>query len=133
MLGSFFPGLWSVIHPKSTQCQGADTFILAAIPELEQDGGMEHNKPFESFAKDAHEKAQAAIDHAKEVRTGAAEELRKKHAEKTAREPHLFADGDLKCCSACGHPFDPDVKPSMSVAFADHVLKAHKPGQMTEA
>jgi hypothetical protein len=46
--------------------------------------------------------------------------------------PHLFADGDLKRCSVCGHPFDSDVKPSMSVAFADHVLKDHKLGQTTE-
>jgi hypothetical protein len=30
-----------------------------------------------------------------------------------------------------GYPFQPDVKPSMSVAFADHLL-AHKPGQMSE-
>jgi hypothetical protein len=43
---------------------------------------MEYKKPFESFAQDAHEKAQSGIDHATEVRTGAAE-LRKKHAEKT--------------------------------------------------
>jgi len=42
--------------------------------------------------------------------------------------PHLFADGDLKRCSVCGHPFDPDVKPSMSVAFSDHLSKAHRPG-----
>jgi hypothetical protein len=46
--------------------------------------------------------------------------------------PHLFADGDLKRCSVCGHPFDPDVKPSMSVLFAAHLLKDHKPGQTTE-
>ena len=46
--------------------------------------------------------------------------------------PHLFADGDLKRCSVCGHPFDSDVKPSVSVALADHVLKDHKPGQTTE-
>jgi hypothetical protein len=93
---------------------------------------MEHKKPFESFAKDAPEKAQAAIDHATEVRTGAAEELRKKYAEKTAREPHLFSNGDLLCCSVCGHPFDPDVKPSVSGAFADHLLKDHKPRQTSE-
>jgi len=29
-------------------------------------------------------------------------------------------------------PFQPDVRPSMSLAFADHLLKAHKPGQTTE-
>jgi len=46
--------------------------------------------------------------------------------------PHLVANGDLKRCSVCGYPFPPDVKPSMSVAFADHLSKAHKPGQTTE-
>ena len=46
--------------------------------------------------------------------------------------PHLFADGDLKRCSVCGHPFDPDVKPSMTVAFAAHLLEDHKPGHTTE-
>ena len=46
--------------------------------------------------------------------------------------PHLFADGDLKRCSVCGHPFDPDVKPSMSVAFSDHLSKTHRPGQTSE-
>jgi hypothetical protein len=45
--------------------------------------------------------------------------------------PQLVADGNLKRCSVCGYPFQPDVKPSMSVAFADHLL-AHKPGQMSE-
>ncbi len=46
--------------------------------------------------------------------------------------PQLIADGNLKRCSVCGYPFPADVKPSMSVAFADHLLKAHKPGQTTE-
>ena len=81
---------------------------------------------------DPHKKAQDAIDHATEVRTGVAEELRKKHAEKTAREPHLIADGNLKRCSVCGYPFEPDVHPTMSVAFSDHLRKAHKPGQTSE-
>jgi hypothetical protein len=90
---------------------------------------MEHKKPFDAFSQSAHEKAQAAIDHATEVRRGAAEELRKKQAEKTARGPHLIADGNLERCSVCDHPFPADVKPSMSVAFADHLRKArHQPG-----
>jgi hypothetical protein len=46
--------------------------------------------------------------------------------------PQLIAAGNLKRCSVCGYPFLPDVKPSMSVAFADHLLRAHKPGQTTE-
>ena len=84
---------------------------------------MEHKEPFDAFSQRAQEKAQAAIDHATEVRIGAAEELRKKHAEKTAREPHLIADGNLERCSVCDHPFPADVKPSMSVALADHLRK----------
>jgi hypothetical protein len=46
--------------------------------------------------------------------------------------PHLIADGNLKRCSVCGYPFPADVHPSMSVAFAEHLLKAHQPGQTTE-
>jgi hypothetical protein len=46
--------------------------------------------------------------------------------------PHLIPDGRLQRCSVCGYPFEPDVKPSMSVAFSDHLSKAHKPGQTTE-
>ena len=89
---------------------------------------MEHKRPFDAFSQIAQEKAQAAIDHATEVRIGAAEELRKKHAEKMAREPHLIADGDLERCSVCGCPFPEDVKPSMSVAFADHLRAKHQSG-----
>ena len=45
---------------------------------------------------------------------------------------HLFDDHGVKRCSVCKMPFPPDVKPSMSVAFAQHVLKAHQPGQTSE-
>ena len=94
---------------------------------------MEYKKPFESLAQDAHQKAQAAIDHATEVRTGAAEELRKKHAEKAPREAaHVIDDGGILRCSVCKFPFDPDVKPSLSAAFTEHLFKAHKPGQTSE-
>ena len=41
----------------------------------------------------------------------------------------MIADGNLKRCAVCGYPFPPDAKPSMSVAFAEYLLKAHKPGQ----
>jgi hypothetical protein len=44
-------------------------------------------------------------------------------------EPRLLADGNLKRCSVCGYPFEPDIAPSMSVAFAEHLRKAHQPGQ----
>ena len=46
--------------------------------------------------------------------------------------PHLISAGNLKHCSVCGHPFKPDVQPSMSEAFADHMRKAHQPGQTSE-
>jgi hypothetical protein len=42
--------------------------------------------------------------------------------------PHLISAGNLKHCSVCGYPFQPDAKPSMSVAFAGHLLKAHQLG-----
>jgi hypothetical protein len=46
--------------------------------------------------------------------------------------PRLVAAGNMKRCSVCGYPFQQDVKPSMSVAFAEHLLKAHKPGQTSK-
>lgn len=72
--------------------------------------------------EDPHKKAQDAIDHAREVR-----EKKITDRKQTVSEPHLVADGNLKRCSVCGYPFPADVHPSMSVAFADHLLKAHKP------
>ena len=45
---------------------------------------------------------------------------------KAETEPRLIADGNLQRCSACGYPFPADVHPSMTVAFAEHLLKAHK-------
>jgi hypothetical protein len=51
---------------------------------------------------------------------------------KNTVEPHLKADGNLQRCSVCGYPFQTDVRPSMSVAFAEHLRKAHLPGQTTE-
>lgn len=47
-------------------------------------------------------------------------------------EPHLIRDGNLERCSVCGYPFPADVRPSMSVAFAEHLMKAHQPGQTNE-
>lgn len=43
--------------------------------------------------------------------------------------PHLIADGKLQRCSVCGYPFPADVRPSMSVAFAEHLMNGHKPAQ----
>jgi len=45
--------------------------------------------------------------------------------------PQLITDGTLKRCSVCGYPFQPDVKPSMSVAFAEHLLKTHPLAKMS--
>jgi|SRR5271157_3064959 len=92
---------------------------------------MENKKRFDSYAQDTHEKAQAAIDHATEVRTTAADELRKKH-EKAHREAHLIDDGGIMRCSVCKFPFDLGVKPSLTVAFTEHLFKADQTGQRTE-
>jgi hypothetical protein len=37
--------------------------------------------------------------------------------------PHLIADGNLQRCSVCGYPFSGDVRPSMCVAFAEHLME----------
>lgn len=71
--------------------------------------------------QDPHDKAQDAIDHAREVR-----EQKIADGGKSNAEPRLIADGKLKRCSVCGYPFQPDEKPSMSVAFAEHLMKAHQ-------
>ena len=89
---------------------------------------MEYKKPFDQL-EDPHKKAQDAIDHARDVREKRIAELGPKKAES---EPHLIADGSLQRCSACGYPFQSDEKPSMSVAFAAHLLKVHNPGQKSE-
>jgi hypothetical protein len=53
-------------------------------------------------------------------------------AKKLQSDPHLIPDSNLQRCSVCGYPFPADVHPSMSVAFAEHLRKAHQPGQTTE-
>jgi len=50
---------------------------------------------------------------------------------KKESEPCLIPDGNLQRCSACGYPFPSDIHPSMSVAFADHLLKAHQLGSLS--
>jgi predicted small metal-binding protein len=88
---------------------------------------MKYEPTRNAFAQNAHDKAQDAIDHAREVRE-------KKIADrgKSKIEPQLIADGNLQRCSGCGYPFQADEKPSVSVAFAEHLMKAHKPGQTSE-
>jgi transcription elongation factor Elf1 len=42
--------------------------------------------------------------------------------------PRLIADSNnLLFCSLCGCRFSADVRPSMSVAFAKHLMNGHKP------
>ena len=91
---------------------------------------MERKGRCDQFAQTVHEKADAAIEHAGQVREKAEEDRRRRQAEIVSRsEPGLIRDGNLERCSVCGHPFDTDVKPSMSVAFAEHLRTAHMPRQ----
>ncbi len=46
--------------------------------------------------------------------------------------PHLISYQGARRCSICKMPFAPDVKPSVDEVFAEHVIKAHRPGQTTE-
>ncbi|MGA2372051.1 MAG: hypothetical protein ABSG11_15405 [Candidatus Korobacteraceae bacterium] len=86
---------------------------------------MESQKLFDQL-QDPHKKAQDAIDHAREVR-----ERKIADGKKQGSGLRLIADGNLQRCSVCGYPFEAGVKPSMSVAFSDHLRKSHKPGQTT--
>lgn len=42
---------------------------------------------------------------------------------------HLIRYQGAQRCSICKMPFPPDAKPSVDEAFAEHVVKAHRPGQ----
>jgi hypothetical protein len=83
---------------------------------------MKYKKPFDQLY-DPHKKAQDAIDHAREAREKRIADLAHNKAE---LEPRLISDGNLQRCSVCGNPFPADVHPSMTVAFAEHLLKAHR-------
>src|SRR5271157_5025358 len=61
-----------------------------------------------------------------------AQEVKAESRAAKAALPRLIRDGNLMRCSVCGYPFPADVHPSMSVVFAQHLLKAHQPGQTTE-
>jgi hypothetical protein len=102
---------------------------------------MESKKPVNQF-QEVHKKVREVRDHARQVREKDAE-TRQERAEKEAvREgfdrpslklpPRLIADGDVKRCSVCGYPFPADVMASIDTAFAEHLRKAHKPGQTSE-
>ena len=70
--------------------------------------------------QDAYDKAEDAINLARDAR-----ERKLASLGKSRTVPRVIADGKLERCSVCGYPFDRDVRPSMSVAFAQHLLKAH--------
>ena len=72
--------------------------------------------------QDAYDKAEDAINLARDARERKLASMGKGNA-----EPRLIAEGELKRCSVCGYPFHADVRPSMSVAFAEHLVKAHQP------
>lgn len=61
-----------------------------------------------------------------------ANHLEEKASRRPGDMPQLIADGTLQRCSVCGYPFPADIHPSMSVAFAEHLSKSHKPGQTSE-
>ncbi len=102
---------------------------------------MESKKRLNRF-EEVHKKAQDAIAHARQIREKDAERRKKKQKTKPSAKgstvpnsrpsPELIADGNRKRCSVCGYPFQQDVKPSMRVAFAGHLLKAHDPGRTGE-
>jgi hypothetical protein len=51
----------------------------------------------------------------------------------TTRMPaHIVHENAAKRCSVCKMPFPPDSEPSVSKAFAEHVLKTHRLGQTSE-
>ena len=85
---------------------------------------MERKQPAQSlFAQNSQDKAQDVIDRARDI-----EERNIANRGMSKDEPHLIADGKLLRCSLCSYPIQPDEKPSVSVAFAKHLLKAHQPG-----
>jgi hypothetical protein len=98
---------------------------------------MEGNRPVNPF-QEVHKKVRDARDRAQEVREKESTIRQERAEEEAVREgfdrpsskllPRLIADGNLRRCSICGYPLPSDVQPSVTVAFADHLLKAHRPG-----
>jgi len=46
--------------------------------------------------------------------------------------PHLIDYQGAKRCSICKMPFPSDIEPSLTKAFAEHVISNHRPGQTSE-
>lgn len=55
-----------------------------------------------------------------------------RHMSKAKLPPHLIDYQGARRCSICKMPFPPDAPPSQDEAFAEHVLRAHRPGQTSE-
>jgi hypothetical protein len=102
---------------------------------------MKNKKPLNQF-EEVHKRAREARDHAREVQEKDAEARQERAEQEAVRQgfdrprlklpPRLIADGDVKRCSVCGYPFPADVMASIDTAFAEHLRKAHKPGQTSE-
>jgi hypothetical protein len=48
------------------------------------------------------------------------------------RVPRLMKHRGAKRCSICKMPFPPDTRLALAEAFAEHLRKAHSPGQTSE-
>lgn len=102
---------------------------------------MESKKPLNQF-QEVHKRALESRERVRESREKNSLIRQERAEEEAIREgfdrpgsklpSRLIADGNLRRCSICGHPLPADVQPSVTVAFAEHLLKAHKPGQTTE-
>jgi hypothetical protein len=51
---------------------------------------------------------------------------------RTRLSPHLMKYQGAMRCSICMMPFPADAPPSQDTAFAEHVMKAHRPDQTSE-
>ena len=51
---------------------------------------------------------------------------------RTKLPPHLIDYQGAKRCSICKMPFPSDIEPSLTKAFAEHVISNHRPGQTSE-
>ena len=94
--------------------------------------------PFQEVHKKIREARERAQKNEKGTTRFAVKDLKRKRNARasTVSEketlPHLIADGNLQRCSVCGYPFPADVRPSMSVAFAEHLMNDHKPARASE-
>jgi len=95
------------------------------------------NERSENLFRKVHRMVQERRDEIREAQQADSERRAKKAEERpNARipiaPPFLIPSGNLRRCSVCGYPFAADAQPSMGLAFAEHLVKAHQPGQTTE-